>query len=371
MGNDLVVVGAGILGLSCALAAARRNLNVLVIERHGRALGASVRNFGLITVTGQDPQRVWPLALRTRDVWVEVAAKAAIPLLQRGVWIPAQRPESAAVLEAFMRTDTAQGCELLTAAAARSKCPQLQTRNLQAALWSPHDLRVESREAIPALADWLSRAHGVKFLWETEVRAIDTPIIQTSHGPVSATAVVVCPGDELETLYPEHMRAARVSRCTLRMMRLDSPGFTLPGTLMSDQSMIRYGGFAELPEAAALRQRLQSEQPEYLQNGIHLLIAQSADGSLVVGDSHHYDPAPRMFADERIYELLGDEYCAVTGQQPPPVRERWTGTYAVADGGPTLIESPSPQVRLVMVTSGIGASTGFAVGEQVIAELFD
>ena len=371
MRNDLVVVGAGILGLSCALAAARRNLNVLVIERGTRALGASVRNFGLITVTGQDPRQVWPLARRTRDVWVEVAAKAGIPILQRGVWVPAQRPESAAVLEAFMRTATAQGCELLTAAAARARCPDLQTRNVQAALWSPHDLRVESREAIPALADWLAREHRVRFLWETAVRRIDTPTIQTSHGPVTAPAVVVCPGDDLETLYPEQMKAARISRCTLQMMRLGSPGFTLPGTLMSDLSMVRYEGFAELPEATALRRRLQSEQPEYFQHGIHLLVAQSADGSLVVGDSHHYGPAPEVFADERIYELLSDEFLAVTGRPAPPVRERWTGTYAVADRGPTLVESPSPRIRLVMVTSGIGASTGFAVGEQVIAELFD
>jgi len=34
-----------------------------------------------------------------------------------------------------------------------------------------------------------------------------------------------------------------------------------------------------------------------------------------------------------------------------------------------LIEAPLPSVRLVTVTSGIGASSGFAIGEEVIAEL--
>lgn len=367
---DLAVVGAGILGLSCALAAARRNLKVVVIERGTQAQGASVRNFGLITVTGQDPGSIWPLARRTRDVWEQVAAQAGIPILQRGVWIPAQRPESAAVLEAFLRTDTAEGCELLTAAAALNRCPDLQTRGLRAVLWSPHDLRVESRDAIPALAAWLAREHGVTFLWETAVREVDTPTIQTSRGPVAATAVVVCPGDDLETLFPERLKGARISRCTLQMLRLGNPGFVLPGTLMSDLSMVRYGGFATLPEAVALRERLQEDQPEYFQHGIHLLVAQGADGSLVVGDSHHYGPAPVIFTDERIYDLLLDEYRAVTGRRAPPIRERWTGTYAVADGRSVLIESPSAQTRLVVVTSGVGASTGFAIGEQVIAGLF-
>ncbi len=179
---DLAVVGAGILGLACALAAARRGLKVGVLERNTFARGASVRNFGLITVTGQDPGGVWPLARRTRDVWDEVAVRAGIPILQRGVWIPAQRPESAAVLEAFLRTDMAEGCELLTAEAARRRCPDLQTRGLQAALWSPQDRRVESRDGIPMLAEWLAREYGVMFLWGTAVRAVDVPTIETSRG---------------------------------------------------------------------------------------------------------------------------------------------------------------------------------------------
>jgi FAD dependent oxidoreductase TIGR03364 len=367
---DLAVVGAGILGLACALAAARRGLKVGVLERSTFARGASVRNFGLITVTGQDPSSIWPLARRTRDVWDEVAVQAGIPILQRGVWIPAQRPESAAVLEAFLRTDMAEGCELLTAEAARRRCPELQTRGLQAALWSPQDRRVESREAIPMLAEWLAREHGVTFLWGTAVHSVDVPTIETSLGPVSASAAAVCPGDDLTTLFSERIQAAGIARCTLQMLRLESPGFALAGTLMSDLSLVRYGGFATLPEAAVLLQRLQVEQPEYFRHGIHLLIAQGADGSLVVGDSHHYGQEPVIFAAERIYELLLDEYRAVTGHRAPAVRERWTGTYAVADGRAFLIESPSPQTRLVMVTSGVGASTGFAIGEQVVDGLF-
>jgi D-hydroxyproline dehydrogenase subunit beta len=367
---DLAVVGAGILGLSCALAAARRNLKVIVIERNPRAQGASVRNFGLVTVTGQDPSALGPLVHRTRDIWEEVATAAGIPILQRGAWIPAQRPESAAVLEAFMGSDMAEGCELLTASAAQQRCPELRTRGLQAVLWSPHELRVESPDAIPILARWLAREHGVTFLWDTTVHSVATATIATSRGPVLAAAAVVCPGDDLSTLFPERMHAARISRCTLQMLRLESPGFALPGTVMSDLSLVRYGGFATLPEAAALRRRLQSEQEEYFQHGIHLIIAQGADGSLVLGDSHHYADAPGIFAIERVYQLILDEFEAVTGLQPAAVRERWMGTYTVADDRVLLIEAPDPHTRLVMVTSGIGASTGFAIGERVIGELF-
>jgi hypothetical protein len=140
---------------------------------------------------------------------------------------------------------------------------------------------------------------------------------------------------------------------------------------MADLSLVRYGGFARLPAADALRRRLEAEQAEHILHGIHLIIAQGSDGSLVVGDSHRYDTVAEPFADERVDGLLFDEYRAVIGQPPPRVRERWTGTYAVADGRAVLIDAPAPGIRLVVVTSGVGASTGFAIGEEVINELFN
>jgi D-hydroxyproline dehydrogenase subunit beta len=367
---DLAIVGAGILGLACALAAARRKLKVVVIERDQRARKASIRNFGFITVTGQDREGVWSRARRSRDVWREVATRAGIPIVQTGQWVAAQRPEAAAVLEAFMRTDMADGCELLTADSARQRCPELQTSRLQGVLWSPHELRVESREAIPLLTDWLAREHGVTFCWETAAHSVAPDHIETSRGPISTGATIVCPGDDLVSLYPDRLARAGIARCVLQMMRLESPGFRLPGTVMSDLSLIRYGGFATLHEADFLRRRLVSEQSEFIRHGIHLIVAQGADGSLVVGDSHHYNSAAEEFAAEPIYALLLDEYASVIGHPPPPVRERWNGTYAVANNRVLLVDEPAPNVRLVVVTSGIGASTGFAIGEEVIDGLF-
>ena len=56
---DLAVVGAGMVGLAHAYAAARAGKRVVVIERDARANGASIRNFGFITVTGQERGESW------------------------------------------------------------------------------------------------------------------------------------------------------------------------------------------------------------------------------------------------------------------------------------------------------------------------
>src|SRR6201984_3101927 len=106
---DLAVIGAGVLGLAHAYVAARDGKRVVVIERDARANGASIRNFGFITVTGQQRGDSWTLARRTRDIWAEVAPQAGIPVEQRGLYLTLRSAEAMAVIEAFLATEMGEG----------------------------------------------------------------------------------------------------------------------------------------------------------------------------------------------------------------------------------------------------------------------
>ena len=112
-----------------------------------------------------------------------------------------------------------------------------------------------------------------------------------------------------------------------------------------------------------------AERPEHLAHGVHLIAVQSADGSLVVGDSHHYGPTPDPFAPALVDELILDELRAVLALPGFAVTERWTGTYASAADRLMLVDRPLDRVRVVVVTSGTGASTSFAIAEEVIEDL--
>jgi len=364
---DLAVVGAGIVGLAHALAAARHDKRVVVIDRDAQANGASIRNFGFVTVTGQEAGQVWRRARRSRDVWEEIAGPAGIAIEQRGLVMVARRPEARAVIEAFLATEMAAGCRWLDQDATRAQLSGYGPERFEGALHSNIDLRVESRSAIPALAAWLAAAHHVSFRRGVAVHGVETGRVETSAGPVFAEAIIVCPGDDLATLFPDHL--AGLTRCKLQMLRLASPGVRLPAAVMSDLGLVRYLGYSALPEAEALRVRLLEEQPGQMAHGIHLIVAQSADGSLVVGDSHHYAATPDPFAPDEVDRLILEEFAAVFGIAPPPVIDRWTGTYASAPGH-SLIASPARDVRLVTVTGGTGASTAFALAEEVIGDLY-
>jgi FAD dependent oxidoreductase TIGR03364 len=367
---DLAVVGAGIVGLAHAWAAARIGKRVVVIDRDLRANGASIRNFGFITVTGQARGHIWRLARRTRDVWAEVAPEAGVAIEHEGLVLTLRRPEAAAVAEAFLATEMGEGCSRWDAAALRQRHPQIAAPDTLGALFSPHELRVESRLALPRLAAWLAAAHGVDFVMGAAVHDVAPKMIKTSRGPVRAERAIVCPGDDLASLFPDWLAAFHLQRCRLSMLRLASPGFSWPAGVMSDLGLSRYEGYAALPEARALKRRLEAEQPRHFANGVHLIAVQSADGSLVVGDSHHYGDLPDPFAPAEAEALILDEFQRATGLAPPPVIERWTGTYAVAKDRTYLCEAVGEDVRLVVVTAGCGASISFGLAEQTIAQFY-
>jgi len=363
---DLIVVGAGIVGLAHAYTAAQRGLKVCVVERDAAAIGASIRNFGFITITGQAPGDTWRRAMHSREVWQEVAPQAGIDIVHRNLWLAAYRPEAHAVLEAFMRTPMGEACELLEATDAQAKAPALSLADARSVLFSPHELRVESRTAIGLLARWLAEVHGVVFRFGETVHEVETPRVRTSRGILRGERVVVCTNTDLHGLFADRVAAHKLTLCRLQMLRVKpEAGFHLPGSVMMDLSLVRYEGYSTLPEAAALRARLQQEEAASLEHGIHLIVVQSADGSLVVGDSHHYGDAPEPFAMEEVDQLILRHLRSTLNLETAQITERWTGVYPSSKTTPCVIDAPDDATRVVLVTSGSGASTGFGIAHDV------
>ena len=186
-------------------------------------------------------------------------------------------------------------------------------------------------------------------------------------GEITTETCIVCPGDDFLTLFPERIAAYGVTKCKLHMLRTAPAPWRLPSPVMSDLSLARYPGFGALPEAEALRARLRAEQSDALDNGIHLIVVQSADGSLVVGDSHHYGSAPEPFAQEVVDALILRHLRETLRLEQATVSARWVGTYPSSPAADCLIDAPDPATRLVVVTSGTGASTAFGIAEEVFA----
>ena len=82
---DVVIVGGGIVGLASAYAAVKKCLSVALVERESQNKDASVRNFGFVTVSGQQSGEHWQRAMHTRNIWADIAPKAGIEVEHSGL----------------------------------------------------------------------------------------------------------------------------------------------------------------------------------------------------------------------------------------------------------------------------------------------
>lgn len=367
--SDVVVVGSGIVGLACALIAQQQGLSVQVVDRDPVCVGASIRNFGFVTVTGQGSGTTWRRARRSRDIWADVAPKAGIQIEHAGLFVLAQRAEAVPVLRELLSTEEGAELQWLSPEEMRNRAPHLAHPHIRGGLYSPHELRIESRIAVERLRQWLA-SQGVRFHMSKAACHVESGHVQGDGLDLYAERIIVCPGTDIRSLFPQAFQSRQTQLCQLQMLRIRPPaGYVLGAAVMSDLSLVRYRGYAELPGSRTLEDRLRLELPRELRNGIHLIVVQSADGTLVVGDSHHYGQAMPPFAAAEVEEMMLEEMQRMLCLGHYRIEERWTGIYPSSPLQDAFIETVQPGVQVLSVTSGTGMSTAFAMAEECLVTL--
>ncbi|AJF69341.1 TIGR03364 family FAD-dependent oxidoreductase [Streptomyces vietnamensis] len=370
--TDTLVVGAGIVGLAHALAAARRGERVVVIERDDFAVGASIRNFGMIWAIGQERGHIYQRALRSREIWLEIAAKTGMWAERSGSLHLAHHPDEVAVLEEFIATTPAareHGVTMLTARETLERSDVARPEGLLAAMWSPTEVNVDPRRAIPAVAEYLVAEYGVDIRFGTTVRDIGLPRVSTTAGEWHAERVFVCSGNDFATLYPDVFADSGLVRCKLQMMRtgVQPGGRQLGPMLCGGLTLLHYAAFDGLRSRAALAERMAGQLPFHREHGIHVLLSQTADGRLTIGDSHAYGMTHDPFAREEVDRAVLDYLGTFADLPDPRITERWTGYYpSLRDGRTELLVSPEPHVTVVNGVGGAGMTLSFGLAEETV-----
>ncbi|MCU0116876.1 TIGR03364 family FAD-dependent oxidoreductase [Pseudomonas sp. B2M1-30] len=369
--NDLLIVGAGILGLSHAYAAARRGLKVTVFERTATPLGASVRNFGQALVTGQPPGPMLELAKASREIWGQWAQLAGLQLKRNGSYLFARNDAEEHLLEAFCAgraVEHGYRVELLRGAALRDLY-RGQFSHHRAALHGMDDQQLYSREAIPALIDYLRRELNVEFHFSTLVRDVEPGRLHSTAGTFTAGQIIVCSGHDYQTLLAAPIAALDPQVCRLQMLRVRPKiDLNLQHAVLTGLSCVHYGAFADLPEAAAVQARIRRDEPHLQEHGIHLLISPTPYGELIIGDSHHYGSDPSPFNAEQVDNWM-IELAEQTLDCKVDVIERWQGVCGSRGPGPFSFLQPAPGLGVALMHTGVGMSVGPAMAERNIAQL--
>lgn len=342
---DLAVIGAGVVGLSHAAAAASAGLRCLVIEREPKGVSAaSARNFGLLTQLYDAPGPWGTRAKRSRDLYATWAAtEPSLPLSRVGSLQLAQTPLQSELLRAYATAAPAAGYNvvLLGREGAEALAPALVGALAAtggggpplAAVHFPDDALLEPRlmfargAGLPAL---LERA-GVSFAWGSPCVALrggggsgsgGVEVALADGSRFAAARAAVCAGADVAGLVPQALawEARHLRLCKLQMTRLRLPPgaggaraaapFPQP-VLTSGLSLRRYPGPAALAPVAhaAMMQGDAAAAADADALGVHIIarpaprLPRTVFGGLaagagaaplawgdewVVGDSHEY-----------------------------------------------------------------------------------
>lgn len=360
------------MGLAHAYAAARQGRRVVVFERNGQSSGASIRNFGMIWPIGQPSGRSHELALRSREHWIQILNETRLPSSREGSLHVVYRDDEARVAQEFAELGPRLGysCAWLTREQVLERTAAVNPNGLLGGLWSDTELTVDPRLTIATLPTYLRDRFGVSMCFGTAVTMIDLPTIRAGTTTWTVDEVVVCAGDDFETLFPEVFASSGLTRVKLQMLRTEPQptGWRLGPALAAGLTLRFYPTFSICRTLRALQQRIADETPEYDRWGIHGLVSQTADGALTLGDSHEYGLHVDIFNREDVDDLILRYIRGFLLAPALRIAQRWNGVYAKHPDHSYLVLRPAPGVRVVTSPGGAGMTLSFGIAEETLAE---
>lgn len=374
MKKSAIVIGAGIVGLSTARALALRGFKVTVIERSGKAIGASVRNFGMIWPIGQPDGKMYDRAICTRNIWKEIAGAAGFEYDACGSLHLAYHPDEWTVMQELHEAFSKAGrpARLMKPIEIAQKFAAVNPDKLLGGMFSEAEMIIDPREAIEKLPVYLSEHYKVEFKWNANVISVNGKKIKIGEELLEADIICICSGADFETLYPEHFARLPLTKCKLQMMRFinkDAP-FRLGTSLCGGLSLIHYESFKAASSLHLLKARFQQELPEYLRLGIHVMVAQNGQGELTVGDSHEYGLTFSPFDENYINELILNYLKTFAITDSWKLVQSWHGIYPKMTNGETDIFVEAEEgIYVINGLGGAGMTMSFGFAEEMVNSL--
>ena len=368
--SDVAIVGAGIVGLAMARSYAKRGYQVRVFERNTAAVGASIRNFGLLWPIGQQAGKLFERAMISREIWKEITSNSPIHLNQNGSIHLAYHQDEWSILQEFFQANSyaSETCQLLTPSEVLQKSAAANPEGLVGGLWSTTEMTVDPREAIPEVANYLKNEYKVDFQFGKAVTKVAHPYLMADGEQWQADQIVVCSGADFETLYPEVFASSGITKCKLQMMRTNPQpnSWDLGPSLCAGLTLTHYASFENCPTLPQLKARIQEEMPEYPKWGIHVLLNQNSLGELTIGDSHEYGWNPQPFDQEMVNQLILNYLQKFAKVPSLEIKERWHGVYPKIPGKTEFVHSPESGVLIVNALSGAGMTLSFGLAEHIV-----
>jgi len=376
MRKRAIVVGAGIVGLAVTRALSEKGFDVTVVERSEKVIGASVRNFGMVWPIGQPSGTLYQRAIRSRDIWKEIAEEAGMWYDDCGSMHLAYHDDEWQVLQEleYLFGQENRKSFLWTKDMIADRFPTIKTHGLKGGLFSKDELIVDPRTAIDTIPTFFSSKYDVEFLWKSNVTDVKTNSIKVNGQWMDTDMIWICSGPDFETLFPELFAKLSITKCKLQMMRyMPEPSTLRIGTAVcGGLSLAHYQSFKAASSLKDLKDRFQEEMQAYMSNGIHVMVSQNQAGELTVGDSHEYGHSLDPFDRSSINQLIIDYLSTFMHCENWKMTESWNGIYSkMTDNSTEVFLNPEKDVFILNGLGGAGMTLSFGLAEEMVANVLE
>jgi FAD dependent oxidoreductase TIGR03364 len=360
------VVGAGIIGTWHALELLDAGFTVDHLDADRAAVGASVRNFGLVWVSGRRSGNELEVARRARARWEEIGARVpGVGFRPAGSLTVATTPTERNIMEEYACGPEAEArATVFLEPEEVRQCNPAVGGDVTGALHCELDAVVEPRLAPQALRDHLAADSPQRYRFHPGRRITGTApgAVVDANGRWEADLVIVATGAAYDHLPAAASHAARLRRVRLQMFETDPYPQRLTTSLADADSLRYYPAYEHAP-----RHELGEQNEVAAQHRLQLLLVQRPDGGLTIGDTHAYDePFDFALSEAPTTELLSRAR-RILGRELPPVRRRWEGVYAeCTDGAVCLREQIEERVWLVTGPGGRGMTCSPAIARDTL-----
>ncbi len=377
---DVIVIGAGVLGAFHAYFASKKGYKVLLLERNAMPTDASTRNFGMVVQSIVEAEGEWAeYAHATREIYESIQQECDISVKVPGSLYLASTEAERAVLQEFAQLYAkTYACEYLTAEEARYRYPFARAEYCQGALHFANDFTIEPHRLLKQWIPYFTVQEQVRYMPLTTVISIESSgqqcTVKDAQGNTyTAEQVFVCSGAEYRTLFPEFFRKSGMRICKLQMMQtVPFPPRTLPLSILSGLSILRYPAFKTTPSYEKLRQ--QPVEDDLRDYGIHLLFKQAVDGYVIIGDSHEYKDfteasATEEYTNNRINDAIlgyGKRMISLPSWQ---IEQTWNGYYLIHPERAVYTETLNGNIHIITGIAGKGMSTGAGFSRQHVNDV--
>jgi len=363
-----VVVGGGIIGTMHALLALEAGHDVVHIERDPKPRSASVRNFGLIWVSGRAAGAELDIALRARQLWEDIGSRVQIGFRAHGSLTVAQTEAEFEVMRAAAEMSDAhlRGFRLLNSSQVTALEPVLQGKFV-GALQSTSDAAVEPQLLMSGLHNYLSQRPN--YTWRPNFEVVDfyhdesgNHVTDISGQKISGDLMVICPGAAHRGFLSEFLEGAPLRRVHLQMGTTAPFAATLNHSIADADSLRYYPAFKDLP-----LNTLAPQDPIAAEFKMQLLLVPRFDHSFTIGDTHGYEEPFTHEIFEAPYEHLRSVISSIFGTPAPAIVSRWSGNYSQITSEDLYYRREiAPGALVVTGGGGRGNTISPAIAEETI-----